>query len=132
MIHSKVNRDARRYASYGWIVALGAALVARYCLEEMGVRLAWQSVGAYTAGLLASVIFILRAFWTSARFWLRLLGFLGIHLFIAHVIIQSLMLRRGIPGLVMIPIGILEVLLFVGLLLKAEAGSHRRHLSSSN
>ena len=108
-----------KFAILEWVILLGLTACAIAASEVIGLNQLWQDGVVYTVVVFAAVVTGLRQAWGRKSFWSSLALIFAGHVIVLLVVLQALPPRRhGIPKLLLIPLGSIEVLFIGGMLWK--------------
>jgi hypothetical protein len=112
----------RRISVLEWLILLGLTACAIAASEVLGLKPQWEDGLIYTVIVFVAVLLALRPAWGRRSFWTSLaLIFVG-HTIALFAVLQALPPRRfGIPKLLLIPVGAVEIVFVLGILWRMKA-----------
>jgi hypothetical protein len=110
-----------------WLAIFGTMALAIVICELVSLAAKWQDAIVYTVMVFAIVIVTLRIAWGRKVFWHSLVGVFVLHMIGVIVVVQAFPFGRfGIPKLLFLPTGMVEVLLIIAVLWRRTVGRVRR------
>lgn len=112
----------KRITIVEWVIVLGLTACAVAASEMIGLKQLWEDGVVYTVIVFAAVLIALRPAWGRKSFWTSLAFVFSGHTIALLVVLQELPDRRfGIPKLLLIPVGAIEIVFILGILWKRMA-----------
>jgi hypothetical protein len=114
----------KKFSIVEWVVIFGLGATAVAITQFVAINQNWQDAIVYTVVLFTVVILALRPAWGRKAFWRNLTLIFVLHILAILVIEQSLPAgKRGLHGLPLTLIGMMEALLIAGALWKRSMRS---------